>query len=112
MSSLRSAAIRIANELPKGDETRRRLLTAISREMKQWQRAHPHHSELALIADQRRTWVGDGRFEVPAQIAGLLAKQKLVDIVHMPGGGRTLDLTRKGRQVHDSYEESFALEFY
>jgi hypothetical protein len=58
---------------------------------------HPFQNELELIDSQRRTLIGDGRFEIPGQRAGLMARQGLVDIIEAQFG-KELELTSKGRK--------------
>ena len=78
--------------------------------IKVFQRQNPYYNDLGLIDRQRRTLIGEGRFEIPGRRAGLMARIGLVDIVHGTFG-RELDLTTKGRKMlgesADDWERTF-----
>jgi hypothetical protein len=79
-------------------------------QIKVFQQQNPYYNDLDLIRRQRRTLIGEGRFEIPGRRAGLLARKGLVEIVHGTFG-RELDLTSKGRRLlnegQDDWDRTF-----
>jgi|APSaa5957512622_1039677.scaffolds.fasta_scaffold02508_2 hypothetical protein len=67
---------------------------------------HPYHKDLDLIASQRRTLIGTGRFDIDGRRAGALVKAGLVEITE-GSFGEELELTRKGRMSLDNSEDAF-----
>lgn len=80
-------------------------LAGIDDQLKVFNNQHPFHNELELIDSQRRTLIGDGRFEIPGRRAGMMARQGLVDIVEAQFG-KELSLTAKGKkQLREGQDE-------
>ena len=67
-----------------------------------FRRWYPFHGDLDLISSQRRTLIGEGRFELPASRARALIAGKVVDRVEGLFGPE-LCLTTKGlRSIRES----------
>ena len=69
-------------------------------------RHHPFHQDLALVASRRRTMIGTGTFDVVGKRAGLLSRRGLVHIIEGPFG-REVQLTIKGNASLERSEEAF-----
>lgn len=69
-------------------------------------RWHPYHNDLDLIDRQRRTLIGDGRFEIRPLRARALERKGLVDVVEGPFGEQ-LEMTSKGRRSLDESEDAW-----
>ena len=83
-------------------------MESIADALRVFSQQHPYHNDLELIASQRRTIVGGGRFEIPGRRAGMLARAGVVQIF---GGtfGEELELTTKGRRSLRESREAFDL---
>jgi hypothetical protein len=79
---------------------------------------YPHHKDLSFISDQagpsggrRKTYLGNGRDEIPGRRAGQLARVGLVDIFDAPSGAadgdKYVELTSKGQRSLRESDEAF-----
>jgi len=87
---------------------RRQADDSLQRIIRVFQKQHPYYNDLDLIASQRRTLIGDGRFEVTNRNAKLLARLSYVYIVEGLFGPE-LDLTTKGERRHRADKEDFEM---
>lgn len=94
---------------PRGNSFRGMSASDIKESLDQFNRQWPFHRDLDSIesAVGRRTLIGNGRFDIPGQRAGLLSRAGLVEIKE-GNFGKELHLTSKGKRSLAESREAFS----